>query len=140
MCALPLFIFAAKVGLPSDYRRAAARILTANPLGGICGLTCPDRLCMAACVYERMNRPVNIPACQATIIHRAKALGVMPSLEKAERNGRKVAVVGAGPAGLAASAALARLGYEVTVFEKKSEPGGMCLYIPESRLPRESRR
>jgi NADPH-dependent glutamate synthase beta subunit-like oxidoreductase/dihydroorotate dehydrogenase/NAD-dependent dihydropyrimidine dehydrogenase PreA subunit len=131
------FILAAKVGLPSDYRRAAARILTANPLGGICGITCPDTLCMAACVYRRMNRPVDIPACQATIIQRAKSLGVMPSLEKADRNGKKVAIVGAGPAGLAAAAALARLGYSITIVEKKSEPGGMCLYIPESRLPRD---
>jgi NADPH-dependent glutamate synthase beta subunit-like oxidoreductase/dihydroorotate dehydrogenase/Pyruvate/2-oxoacid:ferredoxin oxidoreductase delta subunit len=131
------FILAAKVGLPSDYGRAAARILTANPLGGICGIACPDTLCMAACVYKRMNRPVDIPACQAAIIQRAKSLGVMPRLEGAEANGKKIAIVGAGPAGLGAAAALARLGYRVTVFEERSEPGGMCLYIPESRLPRE---
>ncbi len=129
------FILAAKTGLPSDYRRAAARILTANPLGGICGITCPDTLCMAACVYKRLNRPVNIPACQATIIDKAKTMGVMPALETADPNGSKVAIVGAGPAGLAAAAVLARMGCAVTVFEKKSRPGGMCLYIPESRLP-----
>ena len=52
------FILACKVGLPSDFRRAAARILSANPLGGICGITCPDRLCMAACVYKDLNAAV----------------------------------------------------------------------------------
>ena len=82
------FLLAAKVGLPSDYRRAAARIMTANPLGGICGVTCPDTLCMAACVYRRMNSPVNIPACQATIVEKAKSLGVMPSLDEVEPNGK----------------------------------------------------
>jgi dihydropyrimidine dehydrogenase (NAD+) subunit PreA len=61
----------------------------------------------------------------------------MPSLERVASNGKRVAVVGAGPAGLSAAALLARLGYAVTVFEKKSRPGGMCLYIPESRLPRD---
>jgi NADPH-dependent glutamate synthase beta subunit-like oxidoreductase len=131
------FILAARVGLPSDYRRAAARIMTANPLGGICGITCPDTLCMQACVYRRMNSPVNIPACQATIVHRAKSMGVMPVLAKPSGNGRRVAVVGAGPAGLAAAAALAGQGYTVTVFEKSVKPGGMCLSIPQSRLPRD---
>ena len=121
--------------MPSDYRRAAARIMTANPLGGVCGITCPDTLCMQACVYRRMNSPVNIPACQATIVHMAKSLGVMPALEKPATNGRRVAVVGAGPAGLAAAVALAGRGYAVTVFEKGAKPGGMCLCIPQSRLP-----
>jgi NADPH-dependent glutamate synthase beta subunit-like oxidoreductase/dihydroorotate dehydrogenase/Pyruvate/2-oxoacid:ferredoxin oxidoreductase delta subunit len=131
------FILASKVGLPSDFRRAAARILTANPLGGICGITCPDTLCMAACVYKEMNRPVNIPAVQATIVQKAKMLGVMPRFSEIEKKGKKIAVVGAGPSGLAAAAMLARAGYAVTVFERKGEPGGMCLYIPESRLARE---
>jgi NADPH-dependent glutamate synthase beta subunit-like oxidoreductase/dihydroorotate dehydrogenase/ferredoxin len=131
------FLLAAKVGLPSDYRRAAARIMTANPLGGTCGVTCPDTLCMEACVYRRMNSPVNIPACQATVIDKAKTLKVMPTLAVPPRNEKRVAVVGAGPSGLAAAACLARHGYEVTIYEKDSKPGGMCLYIPESRLPRD---
>ena len=131
------FILACKVGLPSDFRRAAARILTANPLGGICGITCPDTLCMAACVYKDLNRPVNIPAIQATIVERAKKMGAMPSLIEAEENGRRVAIMGAGPSGLAAAAALARRGYSLTIVERGDKPGGMCLYIPPSRLPRE---
>jgi len=131
------FILACKVGLPADYRRAAARILTANPLGGVCGITCPDRLCMAACVYKDLNAAVKIPAVQATIIQRAKDLGVMPSFGEAAKNGKKVALIGAGPAGLGAAAFLARSGYSVTVFEAKDRAGGMCHLIPESRLPRD---
>jgi NADPH-dependent glutamate synthase beta subunit-like oxidoreductase/dihydroorotate dehydrogenase/ferredoxin len=131
------FILAAKVGLPSDFRRAAARILTANPLGGICGITCPDTLCMAACVYKDMNRPVDIPACQAYVVAKAKELDVMPSYGDVKPNGKKVAVMGAGPAGLAAAAVLGRLGYAVTIFEREAEAGGMCLLIPGARLPRD---
>ena len=68
------FIRAAKVGNPSDIRRAAAQIMRQNPLGGVCGMVCPDRHCMQACVHERFDSPVNIPAVQATIIARAKAM------------------------------------------------------------------
>jgi NADPH-dependent glutamate synthase beta subunit-like oxidoreductase/dihydroorotate dehydrogenase/ferredoxin len=134
-CSPMDFILACKVGLPSDYRRAAARILTANPLGGICGVACPDWHCMAACVYKDMNRPVNIPAVQATIIEKAKALGVMPEFEDIEKSGKRVAVVGAGPSGLAAGVFLAREGHEVVLFERREEPGGMCRMIPRARLP-----
>ena len=95
-CSPMDFILAAKVGLPSDFRRAAARIFTANPLGGICGITCPEFHCMSACVYKDMNRPVNIPAVQATIIEKAKRLGVMPSFPGIEKNGKKEAVISDG--------------------------------------------
>ena len=87
------FIRAAKVGNPSDIRRAAAQIMRQNPLGGVCGMVCPDRHCMQACVHERFDSPVNIPAVQATIIARAKAMGVMPRFASPPPNGRRVAVV-----------------------------------------------
>jgi NADPH-dependent glutamate synthase beta subunit-like oxidoreductase/dihydroorotate dehydrogenase/Pyruvate/2-oxoacid:ferredoxin oxidoreductase delta subunit len=136
-CSPMDFILAAKVGLPSDFKRAAARIFTANPLGGICGIVCPETHCMSACVYKNMNQPVNIPAVQATIIEKAKQLDMMPSFPGIKKNGKKVAIIGAGPSGLAAAAILARLGYSITLLEQKQEPGGMCLYIPRSRLPEE---
>ena len=136
-CSPMDFILAARVGLPSDYTRAAARILTANPLGGICGVVCPETHCMSSCVHRGLNRPVNIPAVQATIIRKARELGAMPSFSEVESNGRKVAIIGAGPSGLAAAALLARLGYGVTLFEEKNRPGGMCRLIPPSRLPGE---
>lgn len=133
----PDFIMAARGGKPSDIRRAAAIILSANPFGGVCGMVCPDRHCMATCVHENLDRPINIPALQATIIHKARQLGVMPEFEKASSNGKKVAVIGAGPAGLAAAALLARKGYAIDVLEKASEAGGMVRCIPDYRLPAE---
>ncbi len=136
-CSPMDFILAAKVGLPSDYKRAAARILTANPLGGICGITCPETHCMSACVYKGLNQPVNIPAVQATIIQKAKELKALPSFTDIKKNGKKVAVIGAGPSGLTTAAVLARLGCSVTILEKNDEPGGMCHSIPRFRLPEE---
>lgn len=136
-CSPMDFILACKVGLPSDFRRAAARILAANPLGGICGIICPEKHCMSACVYKGLNHPVNIPAVQAAIIERAKRLDVMPLFSKIEKNGTKIAVIGAGPSGLAAAVVLGSLGYAVTLLEQKEKPGGMCLLIPASRLPKE---
>src|SRR5512141_2061099 len=66
-CSPADFIMAARLGAPSDFRRAAAQILAMNPMGGICGQVCPDRFCMAACSRARVDAPLNIPAIQATI-------------------------------------------------------------------------
>jgi NADPH-dependent glutamate synthase beta subunit-like oxidoreductase len=81
-CSPADFIMAAKVGAPSDFRRAAAHIMAANPLGGVCGVVCPDTHCMRACARATFDVPVNIPAVQATIIAKARELGVMPALDK----------------------------------------------------------
>jgi len=123
-CSPADFIMAVKVGEPSDYRRAAALIMGNNPLGGVCGAVCPDRHCMKACVHRTFDAAVNIPAVQATVVQRARELGVMPVFDTADLNGRKVAVVGAGPAGLAAAATLAQRGYKVEVFDARKDPGG----------------
>ncbi|MDY0059174.1 MAG: FAD-dependent oxidoreductase [Myxococcota bacterium] len=136
-CSPADFILAAKLGEPADYQRAAAEIMMANPFGGVCGLVCPETHCKAACVYKTFDRAVEIPSVQATLIAKAKALGVMPRPAAPAPNGKQVAVVGAGPAGLAAAAYLARLGYAVTVFDQESQPGGTCNWIPEHRLPRD---
>lgn len=136
-CSPADFIKAVEVGEPSDIRRSAALILGKNPLGGICGQVCPDKLCMAACVHKKFDSPVNIPAVQATIIEKAKQAGLLPDFEKPEPVGGKVAVIGAGPAGLAAAALLGQRGRSVTIFEKEPEPGGMCNLIPAFRLDRD---
>jgi len=128
------FIMAARGGNPSDLKRAASLIMTANPLGGVCGMVCPDKFCMAACVHEDFDIPVDIPSLQADIIRRAREAGVMPELDVPAANGKKVAVVGAGPAGLAAAAFLARRGYEVDILEKETAPGGVVRCIPSYRL------
>ena len=133
-CSPADFIMAARAGEKSDYRRAAALIMGANPLGGVCGAVCPDRHCMRACVHRTFDSAVNIPAVQAAIIERAKALGEMPDFVKAESNGKKVAIFGAGPAGLGAAGLLAQKGYAVDLFDEANQPGGMCNLIPKSRL------
>ncbi|MFH1177982.1 MAG: FAD-dependent oxidoreductase, partial [Acidobacteriota bacterium] len=128
------FIMAVKVGAPSDFRRAAALIMEANPLGGVCGVVCPDTHCMAACARQGFDRPINIPAVQATIVKKARDLGVMPEFRAVAASGRRVAVVGGGPAGCGAAGLLAQLGHAVTVFEAGDAPGGMAGLIPDSRL------
>jgi len=121
-------------GAPEDIRRSAALIMTRNPLGGVCGGVCPDTHCQAACARLGFDRAVEIPTVQAAIIARAKKLGVMPELDETEANGRKVAVVGAGPAGLAAAFGLARLGYAVEVMDSGHKAGGAVGLIPPHRL------
>jgi NADPH-dependent glutamate synthase beta subunit-like oxidoreductase/dihydroorotate dehydrogenase/Pyruvate/2-oxoacid:ferredoxin oxidoreductase delta subunit len=128
------FIMAARGGKPSDIQRSAALIMTANPFGGVCGMVCPDTHCMATCVHDNLDCPINIPALQATIIHKARELGVMPKLEKSSSNGKKVAVIGAGAAGLAGAALLGLKGYQVDIFEKASWAGGVIRCIPPYRL------
>jgi len=131
------FIMAARMGLPSDIRRAAGEIMTANPLGGVCGITCPDTHCMAACSRKLFDGSIDIPAVQATLVEMARENGGLPDFPAAEANGRKVAVVGSGPAGLACAGYLAQLGYAVTIFEELDSLGGAMALIPEHRLPRD---
>ena len=136
-CSPADFIKAMEVGLPSDVQRAAALIMGKNPLGGICGMVCPDFHCMAACVHRKLDSAVNIPMVQAAIIQRAKELDVMPQFEAVEPSGKRVAVIGGGPAGLGAAGVMARRGHTVTIFERDGEPGGMCNCIPDFRLDKE---
>jgi dihydropyrimidine dehydrogenase (NAD+) subunit PreT len=132
-CSPADFIMAARVGAKSDYRRAAALIMGANPLGGVCGVVCPDYFCMRACARRTFDQPINIPAVQATVVKIAKEAGMAAS-KTAPWNGKQVAVIGAGPAGLGAAGALAQWGYQVTVFERRRQAGGAMNLIPDYRL------
>lgn len=133
-CSPADFIMAARVGNISDIRRSAAEIMRANPLGGVCGMVCPDTLCMAACTRKKFDGAINIPLVQASLIEMAKRLGGIPELSQPKPNGKKVAVIGGGPAGLGAAAALAQMGYTVDIFESRNRLGGMMNLIPEHRL------
>lgn len=128
------FIMAARVGNPSDIKRSAAEIMHNNPLGGVCGMVCPDTLCMAACTHKKFDGSINIPQVQATIVQMAKELGGIPKFSTPVPNGKKVAVVGGGPAGLGTAAALAQMGYAVDIFESRDQLGGMMNLIPDDRL------
>lgn len=133
-CSPADFIMAASKGTKADFKRASLIILGSNPLGGICGSTCPDYHCMKACVHRTFDHAVNIPAVQSTIIQNARDAKSEPKFETHKLNGKKVAVIGAGPAGLGASAILAQKGYMVDIFDKSQVAGGMCNLIPDSRL------
>ena len=133
-CSPADFIMAARVGNGSDFRRSAAEIMQANPLGGVCGMVCPDTLCMAACTRRKFDGPINIPLVQATIVAMAKNLGGIPEFSRPKLDGKKVAIIGGGPAGLGAGAALAQMGYLVEILEAADRLGGMANLIPDRRL------
>lgn len=136
-CSPADFLMAARGGAPEDLRRAATLIMGSNPLGGVCGMVCPDSHCVAACARSAIDRPIDIPATQATIVARARALGGLPQFPAARTpHHAAVAVVGGGPAGLGAAAVLAQQGHSVTIFEP-GRAGGMATSIPEFRLTQE---
>ncbi len=116
--------------LADDDPGAAARTIFAeNVLGGTCARVCPTEvLCQRDCVLVHDGRPpIDIAALQRYATEWAFANGV-PLREPAPANGRSVAVVGAGPAGLAAAGELAARGYAVTVYDEREEIGGLVRY------------
>lgn len=123
---IPLFIRQ----IATDTPEAAARtIFEQNILGGMCARVCPtETLCEEACVREAAEgKPVEIGRLQRFATDRLMSLGVHP-FTRAAPTGKRVAVVGAGPAGLACAHRLALLGHEVTVFERRAKPGGLNEY------------
>ncbi len=135
-CSAADFVMAANVFGDSDIKRSAAQIMKNNPFGGVCGLVCPDRFCMDACVHKKFDSAVNIPAVQATLVKKARESGGIAEFTKQKSNGKKVAIIGSGPAGLGAASVLGSLGYKVDIYEKEKIAGGMCNLIPEYRLTR----
>ncbi len=120
---------------------SARTILSANALGATCGAACPvERLCEGACVRNETDRPIEIGRLQRYAVETAAALGPeRPLFPAVEDTGKRVAIVGAGPAGLAAAAELRRAGVAVTVYESHERPGGLGDHgIVPWRLPRET--
>jgi glutamate synthase (NADPH/NADH) small chain len=112
-----------------NIRGAATTILEENIFGGACARVCPTEiLCERACVRTAQeHRPVDIGALQRHATDWLMARGVQP-FTRAPSTGKRIAVVGAGPAGLSCAHALARNGHDVTVFEAKPKPGGLNEY------------
>lgn len=129
-CSPQEFIAQARAG---DYQSAVQTINRNNPLGHTCGLICPEHFCIKACMRAKIDNPLNIPLIQATLIKMFR--GSNDSVQTFTPNGKKIAVVGAGPAGLAAAWQLLQLGYTIKIFEKSSATGGALNLIPSSRLP-----
>lgn len=128
------FIALAKKG---EWHAAAEEIARQNPLGEICGLICPDKFCMRACTRGHIDAPIRIPEVQAAIMQKARQSQAVSTPQTAPANGKKVAVIGLGPAGIGAIVSLLKQGFAVTAFEKSANVGGALNYIPEGRLPRE---
>ncbi len=133
-CSPHDFIAAAK---NADIAMAASHITAYNPLGEVCGLVCPDKFCMRACLRQHIDAPIKIPQVQAEIMRRARQQKFMPVSGKPHLNATRIAIVGAGPAGIGAAAVLLPLGFETEVFEQHSTVGGALNLIPPIRLPRE---
>ncbi len=120
---IPLFIRQIATGTPDA---AAKTIFAQNILGGMCARVCPtETLCEEACVREAAEgKPVEIGRLQRFATDTLMAKGVHPFV-RAALSGKRVAVVGAGPAGLACAHRLALRGHAVTVFERRMKPGGL---------------
>ena len=120
---IPLFIRRIATGNPNG---AARTILEQNIMGGMCARVCPtETLCEEVCVREvAEGKPVKIGQLQRYATDHLMATGKHP-FTRAKKTGKKVAVVGAGPAGLAAAHRLAMHGHAVTVFEARKKSGGL---------------
>jgi glutamate synthase (NADPH/NADH) small chain len=131
---IPRFIAKIKMG---DFIAANQVIKEKCIFSGVCGLVCPvEKLCVHSCCITEPIGSVPIPQLQRFVAAYELEQGG-PKFVPPKPNGKRVGIVGAGPAGLAAAAELARKGYQVTVFESKETPGGMMAYsIPSYRLPR----
>ena len=117
---------------------SAKTILEANPLGASCARVCPtEELCEGACVLNGVSKPIEIGNLQRYATDWAMTSDKR-LFEPGIKNGKTVAIVGSGPAGLAAARELSRLGYTVTIFEAEKEAGGLGRYgIVSFRLPKE---
>lgn len=131
---IPEFIMKVKAG---DLAGAYEEITSANALPAVCGRVCPqESQCEALCVRAIKGEAVGIGRLERFVADWQLAQN-LPMPEKPAPNGHKVAVVGAGPAGLTCAGELAALGYGVTIFEALHTPGGVLVYgIPEFRLPK----
>jgi glutamate synthase (NADPH) small chain len=110
-----------------------------SSLPAVCGRVCPqESQCEQRCIRAIKGDPVSIGKLERFTADWARDNKIKP--EKPQHpNGRKVAVIGAGPAGLSCAGDLAKMGYDVTIFEALHEPGGVLVYgIPEFRLPKDS--
>ena len=132
-CSPQEFIAHAK---KKDYLAAVSNINKNNPLGHVCGLVCPHSFCVKACMRAKIDNPINIPMIQATLIKMFRNSN--DALQKFVANGKKIAIIGAGPAGMAAAWQFLKLGYQVKIFEKSSQIGGALNLIPDNRLPKEA--
>lgn len=131
---IPGFIEKVKAG---EIEEAYQVISESSALPAVCGRVCPqESQCEGKCIRGIKGEPVSIGKLERFVADWACENGIKPQGAK-EKNGKKVAVIGSGPAGLTCAGDLAKAGYEVTIFEALHEAGGVLVYgIPEFRLPK----
>lgn len=132
---IPAFIKEVKEG---DFEGAYKTIGLSSDLPAICGRVCPQETqCEGKCIRGIKGEPVSIGKLERFVADYALEHDIKP-VGAEEKNGHKVAVIGSGPAGLTCAGDLAKMGYDVTVFEALHELGGVLVYgIPEFRLPKQ---
>jgi len=148
-CARPKCVEGCPVGIQIDefvrlvadgsIGAAAEVIQRDNLLPAICGRVCPqENQCEGECVLAKKDRPIAVGHLERYVADYVRNEGFERITERPEATGKRVAVIGSGPAGLACAGDLIQSGHEVTVYEALHEPGGVLVYgIPEFRLPKE---
>jgi glutamate synthase (NADPH/NADH) small chain len=133
--SIPIPNFIKKIA-SNNMKGSAMTIMEANPIGASCARVCPtEELCEGACVLNSSTKPIKIGHLQRYATDWAMESDV-ELFKKGQTNGQKVAIVGAGPAGLSAARELSRFGYSVTIFEAEAKAGGLGNYgIVSFRLP-----
>ncbi|MDE7299399.1 MAG: NADPH-dependent glutamate synthase, partial [Lachnospiraceae bacterium] len=133
---IPSFIREIEAGKMEDAYRVISMY---SALPAICGRVCPqESQCEAKCIRGIKGEPVSIGKLERFTADWARENGIRPEPPK-EKKGKKVAVIGSGPAGLTCAGDLAKAGYDVTIFEALHEAGGVLVYgIPEFRLPKQT--
>ncbi len=132
---IPAFIHQVKEG---NFEEAYQIISESSALPAVCGRVCPQETqCEGKCIRGIKGEAVSIGKLERFVADWAKENGIKPVPAK-EKNGHKVAVIGSGPAGLTCAGDLAKMGYDVTIFESLHKAGGVLVYgIPEFRLPKD---
>lgn len=121
--------------IKNNWKKAAELIANNNPQAESCGLICPDKFCVEACLRAKLDCAIKIPQVQATIMKIAGEKEDV-SIECPENNYKKIAIIGSGPAAIGATLQFIKSGYNVEIFEKEDILGGSLNLIPEYRLPK----